>query len=150
MLTRLSETHHRRWLIITGRRTGTAGEQILRTTLPAHTVARLSLFTQDGGQHYQDFLASGECVFVTEDSGTMITEAIYTQKPVIALAPRAAHPHAINKHFLEEFAARGFIQRQPIARLGRPDCPLTLPDSGAHPPTLRELGDALQTALTTP
>ncbi len=143
LLTRLTHDHACRWLVITGRRTGPVGEQQLRS-LPPAVVARLSLFTADQGRHYPDFLAAGERIFVTEDSGTMITEAIYTQRPVVALRPRHAQPHAINKLFLEQFADRRLIHRAAMAEFGLPGHPLPDATAVTPPPTLRELGAALQ------
>jgi len=103
-----------RWLVVTSRRTGALAESILGEMTKQDAVAYMSLYASDGGEHYFDVLGAGERVFVTEDSHMMVTEAVYSGKPVVTLRPRQATPDPSNRHFLEQYEQEKYIVRQAI------------------------------------
>ena len=70
----------------------------------------------------EEFLGAAERVFVTEDSMTMLTEAIHSQHPVYSLAPRQAAPDARFSGALHRFTEQGWLCRYRIdALLSHPE-----------------------------
>ena len=121
-----------RWLVSTSRRTGTAAEAILSTTLPAEAVAA-RLFAGDPGVPvitYPEILGLAERHFVTEDSHMMISEAIATGRPVETLQPRHFRTHPTNRHFLEFYHSQNWLRRHAIRSVSQADFP---PEDPAHP-----------------
>lgn len=128
-----------RWLIVTSRRTGAEGEAVLAEAAQDATVARLSLYSQDQGCRYRDFLGAGQRVVTTEDSHMMLTESISTGRPVLCVRPRVAQPDWTGQLFLENYTSAGYAIRAEIAQLARPEFEWT-PSSAVFQSPLRELG----------
>jgi mitochondrial fission protein ELM1 len=106
-----------RWLVTTSRRTGKEIEQLLERGLdPAH-VAEAVWYARRPAKVVSRFLAEADVVFVTEDSLSMVAEAIYSARPVVTLQPRIMHPVANDAAALAKYARLGFIQRMAIPDL---------------------------------
>lgn len=108
-----------RWLVSTSRRTGK------EATKAAEALVKNSTAVQD----FIDYRAAGpgtlpgifkavDLAVVTEDSSTMISEAIATQLPVIGVTPHL-HDHAPHEAEYRQFMVdKNWIRSLPIARLG--------------------------------
>jgi mitochondrial fission protein ELM1 len=117
----ISEAWGTRWLISTSRRTPSyLADKIAKLAKDENMVARFIDFRTAGPGTLPEVLAKADVVVCTEDSSTMISEAVSARLPVIGVAP-AAH-----KFTGEEQAYRRFLMRNnwcrvlPIAGL-RPD-----------------------------
>lgn len=121
-----------RWLVVTSRRTGSEAELMLREKIGPYTASAVSFFSDDQGRFYKDFLGAADRVFTTEDSHMMLTEAVYSGKPVVSLRPRNARPDESNRMFLDAYVRHGWISRQaldepfilPVAKPTRFESPL--------------------------
>lgn len=76
-----------RWLLSTSRRTGSKAERILKDQLDPLAVKDAIWWSEEPRRELYRFMARSEWLFVTEDSITMVTEAVSTGKPVVALKP---------------------------------------------------------------
>lgn len=119
----LSKTHGIRWLVTTSRRTGPDAESILRASLdPAH-VADAVWWSEVPRRVLHAFVGAAERVFVTQDSVTMVTEAMAAGTPPVVLSP--ADVRFPGKSFLPGYfsnlEAHGWIVRKPIAGLADAD-----------------------------
>jgi hypothetical protein len=77
-----------RWLIATSRRSGAAADEMLEAALPAAAIAEATWFSRNPEPVVPAYLGAGEAVFVTQDSLTMLAEALTSGRPVTALFPR--------------------------------------------------------------
>lgn len=85
----LAEKHDIRWLISTSRRTGRHAEEILRQTLDSKHIARAVWWAEKPEKMLAALLGSAAWVFVTQDSVTMVTEAVASCRPVVVTMPAA-------------------------------------------------------------
>jgi mitochondrial fission protein ELM1 len=76
-----------RWLVSTSRRSGAAADAVLAEQLAPEAVAEVTLFSRSPTPVTAAYLGAAERVFVTQDSLTMLSEAIASGRPVVALAP---------------------------------------------------------------
>ncbi len=106
-----------RWLIATSPRTGAAAQRLLRDRLPETALAAASWHGRGGEGDVLDFLAAADRILVTEDSMTMLAEAVSALKPVYALRPAQAAPDARYRAVLDRWQARGLVARLRIDRL---------------------------------
>ena len=83
----LATKHDIRWLVSTSRRTGARAEDLLRKALDPQHVARAVWWAEKPEKKMAVFLGSAERVFVTQDSVTMVTEAVAAGRPVFAVRP---------------------------------------------------------------
>ena len=67
-------------------------------------------------------LASANMVWVTEDSGAMLSDAVNCRLPVISIRPQEDSQHKLSTPQAEVFAERGRILRGSIAQLPNLDC----------------------------
>ena len=79
-----------------------------RSTIPPDFIGRTFMVHQ-GKQFVR--------VFVTEDSMTMLTEAIYSHRPVFSIRPERVAATGRYTRMLEGFAERGYLCRYAIAEL---------------------------------
>lgn len=106
-----------RWLLTTSRRTGEKAEKSLRTALPTDCCEQAVWYATNPEKVVKKFLSRCEAVFCTEDSLTMIAEAIYAHKPVITLQPDTMVPERNDAEALQNYVTSGFIQRVKINNL---------------------------------
>lgn len=88
----LAERYQIRWLLTTSRRTGGDAEKIMKETIPEEFLADSVWYASEPRKVMQAYLGAAELVFCTEDSMSMITEAIASGKPVVSLAPKTFAP----------------------------------------------------------
>lgn len=112
-----------RWLITTSRRSDRICEQLLSTPEVRRSVDELQFVRTDPRRIYNALLARGSTIFCTEDSGTMLTEAAATGKPVVSLRPRKADATPALDALLDYYVHRGQMQRIPLKDLIRLDVP---------------------------
>ena len=117
LMTLLASQHGIRWLVASSRRTGAEAEHWLQSSMDDAYIVASSWATAEEVFDLQAFLGVAERVFVTEDSMTMLTEAIYSRRPVHSLAPAHARPDERYQRTMRRFAASGFICRQGISAL---------------------------------
>lgn len=110
----LAQRENIRWLLTTSRRTGVAAERILKKHLNPLALKDAIWWSEKPRRELYQFMARSEVLFVTQDSVTMLTEAVSSGKPVVALRPEELH--ACDDSFKEAYFAR--LEKQGrIARL---------------------------------
>lgn len=114
LINKLSGHYQRRWLLLGSRRTGRAAERILRTSVHDSRVAFAAWHGQNEGSIVEACLGAAEKVFVTEDSMTMLTEAIHSERPVISLHPPVVGSTPQYVEMLNRFERSGWLVRLPL------------------------------------
>jgi len=98
LMNALADKYTIRWMLVTSRRTGTPGERLLKRYIEASHLA-LACWSQSGDPYQPEaFLGAADQVFVSEDSMTMLAEAMSAQRPVFSLRPQ----HALPDHRYEQ------------------------------------------------
>ncbi len=77
-----------RWLVTTSRRTGAIAEARLRASLSLDVLAANVWWADKPEKKMHAFLGAAECVVVTQDSVTMVTEAVASSRPVLVVKPQ--------------------------------------------------------------
>jgi len=100
-------------LITTSRRTGEENERFLEEILsPYHEdIAYQVYFGKNPEKVVAVFLALASSVFVTEESGSMITEAVLSKKPVFTIRPQHVKEQKRYNLFLDTLFAKKRIKR---------------------------------------
>jgi mitochondrial fission protein ELM1 len=106
-----------RWLLASSRRTGKRAGQVIRHNLDKKLVAAHSWYDEGDEFSAEAWLGAAERVFVTEDSMTMLTEAIYSRRPVVSLRPRHAVPTDRYERMMQAFANSGYLCRYVLTDL---------------------------------
>jgi uncharacterized protein len=103
----LAKRHGASLLVTPSRRTGKAGETLLRERLAGLPAA---IWDGSGENPYFAYLALADAILVTEDSVSMVSEATATGKPVhvIALAGGSRRFRAFHRHMQEAGITRPF------------------------------------------
>jgi mitochondrial fission protein ELM1 len=115
----LSELHGVKWLIASSRRTGAKAERLLRRRLDPAVFPAQCWYGAGDEYRPEDWLAAAERIFVSEDSMTMLTEAICSRRPVYSLRPRHAAPNDRYKQALMRFSEQGLLCRFALAELSQ-------------------------------
>jgi mitochondrial fission protein ELM1 len=119
----LALKHGIRWLISSSRRTGADAEGLLRKTLEPSVVAAAIWWSRKPEKRLLALLGAAERVVVTQDSITMITEAIASGLPVDVARPAAVA--FASTSFLPSYLARleasGRIRSLTISSLAAAD-----------------------------
>jgi len=111
-----SQQYGVQWLLTTSRRTSRQQEQRLRDFAQQHQ----SLFAYTVFYHHQPeavvmaFLGAGARIFATEDSSSMISEAIISQKPLITLFPENPCPDDNYRRFLAKHRDKNRLISLPL------------------------------------
>jgi mitochondrial fission protein ELM1 len=119
MMNTLAQCHGIRWLLLSSRRTGKRAEELLRHGLDKRLVAAQRWYDEGDAFAVEAYLGAAERVFVTEDSMTMLTEAIYSRRPVVSLSPEHAVPSDRYAGMVKAFADRGYLCRYALAELAQ-------------------------------
>jgi mitochondrial fission protein ELM1 len=116
----LAEIHGIRWLVSTSRRTGTPAEAVLRQHLAPQAIARAVWWAEKPEKLMAAFLGSSEWVFVTQDSVTMVTEAVASGRPVVVTMPVATKlkPTSFLHGYFDHLENLRRILRIPVVLLG--------------------------------
>ncbi|MEO5917662.1 MAG: ELM1/GtrOC1 family putative glycosyltransferase [Luteolibacter sp.] len=116
----LAEAQDIRWLVSTSRRTGARAETILREHLVPKTIARAVWWAEKPEKLMAEFLGSATWVCVTQDSVTMVTEAVASGRPVLVTMPAKTEikPTSFLHGYYNRLEKASRIVRVPIAVLG--------------------------------
>jgi len=130
-LNELGKKHQRRWLLLGSRRTGREAERLLHNAVDSACVAAAYWYGEGDESRVEACLGAAERVFVTEDSMTMLTEAISSRRPVISLRPSAVASTRRYADMISRFEQQGWLKRY------------ALKDPVAEPPNLDDLHDRI-------
>lgn len=108
---RLGKERGGRWLVTTSRRTGAAAEDLLQQLLDPAVLEETVYFGKTPKPVVRDFLARCRGVWVSEDSLTMVAEAIYSGRPVRSISPRRARPEVNDAAALAGYVDHGLLER---------------------------------------
>lgn len=114
---RLGQERGVRWLLTTSRRTGASAEAQLQRLLDPSVLDEAVYYSQTPRPVVRDFLARCGGVWVSEDSLTMVAEAIYSGRPVRSLRPQLVQPEDNDAKALASYEQRGLLARSPLADL---------------------------------
>jgi len=117
VLETLSARHGVRWLVASSPRTGPTAERLLQRSVNRSHVAAEWWYRERDAFSLEGCLGAAERVFVTEDSMTMLTEAICSQRPVFSLRPRHAEPNGRYERAMQRFQSKGFLCRLDLSEL---------------------------------
>jgi len=115
-MNRIAEQQGIRWLVTTSRRTGAEAEAVLCANLTPSHLAYAIWWAEKPEKKMAAFLGSTETVFVTQDSVTMVTEAVASARPVFVLRPPTV------KMDSGSFLPGYFENLERAARIQRMDC----------------------------
>lgn len=106
----VSKQHGVKWLITTSRRTPVAFEASLKQELAPYS-AYFVAYNQQPEKVLLPFLGLAEKIFVTEESSSMISEAVASKKPVWTLRPNQYIIDTNYQTILDKLTASRRIQR---------------------------------------
>ena len=86
-MTELARREGIRWLLTTSRRSGLGLEELLRDLLPPDILADAVWWGREPAKKLAAFMGASEKLWATQDSVSMVTEAVATGKPVIVIYP---------------------------------------------------------------
>lgn len=107
-----------RWLLTTSRRTPPEVEQLLQARIDPAWLIKAVWWHQQPEKVVADFLAAADCAFVTQDSLSMVSEAIAAGKPTVALVPATVISSAFLEQTLSSQEQRRRLRRVPLGVLG--------------------------------
>ena len=110
----LAKKHKIRWLVTTSRRTGVENENYLQSLLQEqgqNEIAYAVYFNKKPEKIMQAYLGAGEIIYCTEDSTSMVSEAIISKKPVITLRGATKNINKGHKAVITRFAKNKHIKR---------------------------------------
>lgn len=87
----LAQRYQIRWRVTTSRRTGAAAEAILKKHLDTSQVEDAIWWAEAPRRALYDFIRRSSVLFVTQDSVTMVTEAVSARRPVVVVRPQVTH-----------------------------------------------------------
>lgn len=107
----LSRRDGSRWLVTTSSRTGRDLEQWFKQSIDPDSIAHAVWYVESPRKVTKAFLGLADRVFVTMDSLTMLTEAVASRRPVIALCPAEPPDMESNTHlqYIRGLAENGMI-----------------------------------------
>ncbi len=108
-----------RWLITTSPRTGAEAERILKSALNPAAIAAAVWWSESQDRKMAAFLGAADAVFVTQDSVTMVTEAVASGRPTAVVRPCETHfaSESYLPGYFTNLENRGRLKRLPIAAL---------------------------------
>jgi mitochondrial fission protein ELM1 len=107
-----------RWLISTSRRTPAAvADRVAKLALNDTVVARFIDYRTAGPGTLPEIFAAAEIVVCTEDSSTMISEAVSARLPVVGVAPTAHRFTDEEQAYRAMLVEKGWCRVLPIAAL---------------------------------
>lgn len=107
----LSEQYGIQWLISTSRRTGATGVNILQRYVDDDICRAAIWYEDDASEPLDAFLGAASHIFCTEDSLSMVSEAVAMDKPVISLRPVESLPTRTHGKALAYMAKIRLIER---------------------------------------
>ena len=136
-----------RWLVTTSRRTGAEVETCLRQTLDPAVVAEAVWWAERPEKKMNRYLGAAERLLVTQDSVTMVSEAIDSGRPVIVVRPRDTRfsPESFLPGYFDRLERTGRMQRALMTDLSDWPATLALPENA--PTAADEIAIALKSRL---
>lgn len=119
LLGRLAGYYGINWLVCTTPRTGKEAQQLIEQRLDKAYIADVSWYEKSQDNRLPLYLSAAEKIFVTEDSMTMIGEALGAGKPLFSLRPGMSLPNEPYRNALQRYVSRGLLSQQTIAELER-------------------------------
>ncbi len=118
-MTALARREGIRWLVTTSRRSGIQLEDHLRGLLPADVVADAVWWCHQPEKKLTAYLGAAEKLWVTQDSVSMVTEAVATGKPAIVIYPVIVEfpLTSFMPSYLDNLEKLGMILRLPMNAL---------------------------------
>lgn len=116
-MNQLAAKHGIKWLVTTSRRTEEQAEQILCERLEPAVIADAVWYKREPRKIMAAYLGAAEQIFCTEDSLSMLTEAVSAGKPVTAIQPDDFEPEVRYENALRRLVDRGWITRIPADQL---------------------------------
>jgi hypothetical protein len=108
----LAKRYDIRWLVTTSRRTQQGHEQLLKTLLDGQDEITYSVFFNENPEKTMlAFLGAAEMIFCTEDSTSMVSEAVISQKPVFTLYGSTQKINAGHMAVISKFSVNKYISR---------------------------------------
>lgn len=104
------------WLVTSSRRTGQEAEDILRAHLNPDCIAEATWWGVNPRPVVIPYLGAARQIFCTQDSLSMLSEAISAGRPVFALYPETLRHDALEASFNERFLASN-VTRKRLARI---------------------------------
>ncbi len=120
-MNRLSARYGGCWLITTSRRTGETAETILRRELDPASIADATWWQEHPRPVVPAYLGASDVAFCTQDSLTMLTDAMASARPVFALSPKHVtfgEGGGMFEAYLHRHEAENRIRRLLIVELG--------------------------------
>lgn len=107
------------WVLTTSRRTGEEAESLLRNGIDSDVLVDAVWWAEKPEKRMLSLLGAANCIFVTQDSVTMVTECVASGKQVVALRPESVHfpDQSFMPPYLENLQAKGFLTRLRIAEM---------------------------------
>jgi len=114
----LAKKYQIRWLLTTSRRTNLSNEKVIKGILnSSDEVAHTVYFNESPEKVMQAYLGLGDFIFCTEDSTSMVSEAVISQKPVISLRSTVGDINKGHHAVIKRFAEKNYIYRMTIDEL---------------------------------
>ncbi|WP_345420441.1 ELM1/GtrOC1 family putative glycosyltransferase [Halioxenophilus aromaticivorans] len=116
-LNELSQKYSIHWLICDSRRTPQGAIELLNTQLGSFTGVSFIGYNQPQRLSIEAVMGASERLFCTEDSLSMLSEAVAMAKPVISLQPQTNSPRPVHARMINHIVNTGLVERQPISQL---------------------------------
>lgn len=110
----LSNRHGIRWLVSTSRRTHAKGVEILRRYATPQICEAAIWYGVSSTDSLDAYLGAGERLFCTEDSMSMLSEAVAMSKPVVSLRPSETSTKRVHTAMLSHLEESGLIARESV------------------------------------
>lgn len=113
-----SKTYHVNWVISTSPRTGKRVERYIKERLIGNShIKELVLWNMGGRKGIADCLSGSEVVFVTEDSASMLSDAINCQLPTVSIRPCQAGFNSLTTPLANYHESKNSILRVKTSQL---------------------------------
>ncbi|SEA10610.1 fission ELM1 [Desulfuromusa kysingii] len=134
---KLAKKYKIKWLISTSPRTGKKAEMIFKKVFPNLSPELYELICWGDQQRKSilDCLSSSEVVFVTEDSASMVSEAVNCRIPTISIRPKKTGYNSLTEPLATYHHQKGTLVRMTSDEIGSFDFPLWI-RKGYKPLTL--------------
>lgn len=110
----LAQRYDIQWLITNSRRTDPTLLERLSEQINDKTTAQFCRYDLPNQPCIQSLLGASNRIFCTEDSLSMLSEAVAMNKPVVSLRPREFTEHETHAKILANMSSTGLIEQQTI------------------------------------
>ncbi len=106
-----------RWLVSTSRRTDPCGTEVVRRYLDSSNCESVIWYVDKNSPSLEAYLGAADRIFCTEDSLSMLSEAVAMAKPVVSLQPATCEPRFTHSAMVEHMVTTGLLERIQIQAL---------------------------------